>query len=422
MGRLEDTMALVFPRKPVWIFERFLGGNSYLQALEKHAARLEQSQQLQQAITQIIVRSTDLTIAVPQIIRAICETTHWDLGEVWYINRDLNALVREAHWHHPAFDFPTFEQASTQIHFKMGEGLPGRVWATGKPIWITNVVDDGSFLRARYARQDGLHGAFCAPIRTDGEVIGVMAFFSREPRRIDYELLRVLETVGSQIGLFIERKRLESTERAHAHAIAVLEERRRLACDLHDSVTQTLFSASVIAEMLPRLWERDPERARDGLEELAGLTRGALSEMRGMLTEMRGESSAHFSDLPAHLQTLIDTLTQRGSVRATLCIDGNITLPAPVQLVFYRVAQESMNNIAKHARATHAQVTLHRRADRVELCIRDDGRGFDMASVPAGHLGLEIMRERAALVGADYRIESMPGRGTTVRLVWSVAG
>src|SRR6185369_14751284 len=122
---------------------------------------------------------------------------------------------------------------------------------------------------------------------TEGEVIGVMTFFSRQPRQPDRDLLRILDTVGSQIGLFVERKRIEQTEREQARKLAILEDRQQLARDLHDSVTQTLFSATVIAEMLPILWTRDPEQIKPNLEQLHHLTSGALSEMRDLLVELR---------------------------------------------------------------------------------------------------------------------------------------
>jgi signal transduction histidine kinase len=403
---------MVMPRG---VLDRLFGSNRYVQALEQRSARLEQSQALQRAITQIVVRSTDLALALPQIIQAICETTHWELGEVWRIEADV--LVCETRWHNPRHSFPAFEQASHDIRFEIGQGLPGRVWASGKPIWVTNVVDDGAFVRAPYAKQDGLHGAFCVPIRTDGEVIGVMSFFTRVPRPIDHELLRVLETVGSQIGLFIERKRLETIEREQARAITILEERRRLACDLHDSVTQTLFSASVIAEMLPLLWERDPAQVRPGLDELATLTRGALSEMRSMLVEMRAETQAE-RDLPTLLHCLTESFHARNHIQTTLKIEEIGDLPTSVQRALYRVVQEALNNVVKHAKATQVHIELLQRKRQLVMQIRDNGRGFDPACIPAGHLGLGIMHERAEQIGATVQISSNPGHGTTITLLY----
>jgi two-component system nitrate/nitrite sensor histidine kinase NarX len=223
-----------------------------------------------------------------------------------------------------------------------------------------------------------------------------------------------------------------------ARTLAALQERQRLAQNLHDAVNQSLFSAGLIAEVLPRLWELDPVEARASLQDLRRLTRGALAEMREMLAELRPSvlSDSSLSDL---LRQLAYVFTGRTNVPASLTTTGEHILPADIQVALYRICQEAFNNIAKHAEASNVEVDLkydtspaqvsssgrlggvpqERQVNSVEMRIRDDGRGFD-ASQPAasGHYGLVMMRERAEAVGARMTVTSRPGHGTEVTLLW----
>jgi signal transduction histidine kinase len=228
---------------------------------------------------------------------------------------------------------------------------------------------------------------------------------------VDRELLQMLDTAGSQIGLFIERKRAEQTRWEQAHILAVLEERQRLARDLHDSVTQTLFSASVVAEMLPIMWTRNPDQIKPGLDELHQLTRDALSEMRSLLGDLRPMEFAN-GDLPNLLEKLGETLAQRTKTEVTVDIQLPVILSADMQMALYRITQETLNNITKHAAATRVSVRLHADETQVNLQIEDNGRGFNMLAIPDGHYGVSIMRERAEAVGAQLHINSALGKGT----------
>jgi len=208
-----------------------------------------------------------------------------------------------------------------------------------------------------------------------------------------------------------ERLAEELKERAAA------SERSRLARDLHDAVSQTLFSASLIAEVLPRLWERDQDEGRRRLEEVRQLSRSALAEMRTLLFELRPAAltEAEMSDL---LRQLADTITGRGRLPVAVEISGKAVLPPEVKVAFYRITQEALNNVAKHSGATEAKVNLNCQPDKAILTVSDNGRGFDKASLPADSLGIGIMRERAEAVGAGLEIESKAEHGTVVKVTW----
>jgi signal transduction histidine kinase len=199
---------------------------------------------------------------------------------------------------------------------------------------------------------------------------------------------------------------------------AVTADRTRLARDLHDAVTQTLFSASLTAEVLPDLWNMDEDEARKSTEELRQLTRGALAEMRTLLLELRPATltQTRLSDL---IKQLCEAFIGRSRLPITLSIDGECQLPPEVQIAFYRIAQESLNNVFKYARATQVHVNLYLAPSFVHLETSDNGIGFDMSMVKPTSLGMRIMRERAEAIGADLSISSNPGSGTCVEVTWN---
>ena len=210
-----------------------------------------------------------------------------------------------------------------------------------------------------------------------------------------------------------------SRQKAAEQALAVaVEERQHLAHDLHDSVSQSLFSASLIAEVLPRLWERDQQEAQRSLEDLRRLTRGAQAEMRALLAELRPTTltDAELGDL---LRTLGTAFTARTNIPVTERVSGGGSLPAETQVALYRICQEALNNIAKHAKASKVKIDLHYTPVRVDLRIRDNGRGFVTSDlVRSDHYGLGMMRERAAAVGAVLTVTSQPGKGTEIAVQW----
>jgi signal transduction histidine kinase len=211
-------------------------------------------------------------------------------------------------------------------------------------------------------------------------------------------------------------------------ALVALDERNRLARELHDSVTQVLFTATLLTEVMPQIWRRDPEQGFQTLEKLRLLTRGALAEMRTMLIELR-PSAVINTPLSELLSQLTEAITSRSGVPFQLFIERIPLLPDDVQMNFYRIAQEALNNIVKHAQAMYVSVSLNETqvpagedgsSERiVKLVIQDDGVGFYPGTIQAGHLGIGIMRERAAAIKAALTLESEPGHGTLVSLAWN---
>lgn len=271
--------------------------------------------------------------------------------------------------------------------------------------------------------RDNCRTMMAVPLVCKDEVYGGIALYFIDDRSSDHAALKedisLAMTFADQAALAIDNTRLKK----QAEETAVIAERNRLARDLHDAVTQTLFSASLIAEVVPRIWSKNQEEGMKRLSELKQLTRGALAEMRTLLFELR-PATLEEAPLEELLRQLSEAATGRGRIPVKLDIKGNSKLPAEVKIAFYRVAQEALNNIVKHSGAKNAVIELNINEDNqldiivATLTVTDDGNGFDPGSVPAGHFGLGIMRERAGTVGAALRVDSGPGRGTSVELQW----
>jgi two-component system nitrate/nitrite sensor histidine kinase NarX len=204
----------------------------------------------------------------------------------------------------------------------------------------------------------------------------------------------------------------------HAQALATLQERQRLAQNLHDAVNQSLFSAGLIADVLPRLWDRDQDQARKSLDDLRRLTRAAQAEMRALLAELR-PSALTDTDLGDLLHLLGNALSGRINIPVDVTVAKEVILPAEVQVAFYRVCQETLNNVAKHAKASRVDIDLKHDGITIELNIRDDGKGFDPEQTLSGHYGLSMMRERAEAAGALLTVTSQPGQGTELIMRWT---
>lgn len=321
-----------------------------------------------------------------------------------------------------------FDPVSRSLTLLAHRGVRDEFESTGFSAAISNIIESAAesgqpFVRQvedypdgdlkEFLKSEGLQVIVGAPMTAKGRLLGVIYLGSRSPRTFAPEELSLLSAIGQQIGVAMEIARLYQ----QVGQSAVAAERSRLARDLHDAVSQTLFSASLIAEVLPRLWERNPDEGRRRLEELRQLTRGALAEMRMLLLELRPTAltEASLSDL---LRQLAEATTGRARIPVEVVVEGSGALPVDVRVALYRIAQEALNNVAKHSEATRAAVRLSCDGDRVELSVVDDGRGFEVRRTASDHLGLAIMRERAEAIGAELAIASGLGQGTQVAVVW----
>jgi len=262
---------------------------------------------------------------------------------------------------------------------------------------------------------EGVHAWMWVPLAVRGRIIGGVGVAHAERDYFSTHDADLALTVANQAAITLVNAELYE----RAQTLAALHERQRLAQNLHDAVNQSLFSTGLIAEVLPRLWERDPDEGRRSLKDLRRLTRGALAEMRALLAELR-PSILTDTDLGDLLRQLGSAFTGRTNIPVAVTMDGQEGgLPAEVQVVFYRVCQEGLTNIAKHAGADHVTIHLQYEPGGVALHLCDDGRGFDPAHISPGRSGLSMMRERAQAVNATLSITSQPGHGSQITVHWT---
>ncbi|KPK01807.1 MAG: hypothetical protein AMJ56_21710 [Anaerolineae bacterium SG8_19] len=224
------------------------------------------------------------------------------------------------------------------------------------------------------------HAWIGIPLIIGARAIGLLGCIHREPgfyQTGDWQLARVF---ANQVAIALENAQLYE----QAQATAVAEERNRLARELHDSVTQTLFSTNVIAQTTFRIWDENPEDGRRNLEKLSLMTKGALAEMRTLLVELRPTAVLQLS-LHELLSTLADAALSRSRASVNLTIEGDCFLTDDAKIALYRIAQEALNNITKHSEATEINVALICDQKQVVVSICDNGLGFDPeASYSAG--------------------------------------
>lgn len=217
------------------------------------------------------------------------------------------------------------------------------------------------------------------------------------------------------------RKKAEKLEKKIAKEKALSKERNKLARELHDTVTQTLFSANLIAGTIPKLWKKDPDAVAKRLEEIKLLHDIALKEMRILLYELK-PSTLKDENLPNLLQRLVKSMEARSKAPVKLSVSGKHKFSSKTEFGFYRIAQEALNNIIKHSSATKADIALESSPGQLSMSISDNGRGFDDKRSTSANLGLNIMKERAKIIGAAIKIDSQPGKGTRVEVVYKKLG
>jgi PAS domain S-box-containing protein len=215
-----------------------------------------------------------------------------------------------------------------------------------------------------------------------------------------------------------KRKLAEEALRESEAERAAQQERGRLARDLNDSVTQALFAATLKAEALTECGDSAQLEALS--DDVRRLSRGALAQMRTLLLELRGDP-VEAIPLPQLLRNVVEAAESRASVQVTLTLSEESALPPKVHEAVYRITQEALNTVVRHAKASNAWVEIDIEPSHARLLVGDDGRGFDPASVDPSHFGLRSMRERAGFSGGDLSLRSAAGEGTVLTAVWRFA-
>ena len=350
-------------------------------------------------------------LSLPELMSAIVESIHQRLG----YERVAIGLIEDGRvvmkagagggWDHPAQQPPSFVVG--------GQGLIGRTAASGESLLVPDVHSDPRYVPL--ADSERTCSELVVPLRTGTSVLGVLDVQSECQQPFTEVDRTVLESLAAQAAIAIENARLAE----RAHEMAVLEERTRIARDLHDAVSQTLWTAGLVADILPGLWRTNRAEGQRSLGQLQRLTHGALAELRMLLMELRPSALAG-ADLGELLRHLADGTTSRKNLAMRVSVDGRTELPVDVKIGLYRIAQEAVSNVVKHACATHVAIALETQGRAVRLRIEDNGcaqKALD-GLAPGPGLGMNIMRERAESMGGRMQIEQTKDGGTCVLVAW----
>ncbi len=347
--------------------------------------------------------SLNLNDVLDRILVNIGRVVPHDAANIMMTNGNIASVVRSYGYAEAGLE--EFEQSISRWVIS-AEGTPiiYRTIESKKPVIVPDV---------KLQRSLGFDGSsVSAPILVANAVIGMINLHSFTKGFFTDAHAEHLQIFANQAAVAIQNARLF----AEAQEVAAANERQRLARDLHDAVSQTLFSARLISETLPRTWERDPAKVQARLVQLHELIKGAAAEMRVLLWELR-PAKLTTAKLDQLLTELVDSVQSRREMTIQCSIETISGLPPDIHVAFYRIAQECINNIVKHSEATDASISLDGDAHQISLRVRDNGRGFSPDDTAAG-FGLGSMRERAQLIGATLDINSQPGEGTEITVTW----
>jgi signal transduction histidine kinase len=373
--------------------------NAHLAAQVQH--RVDQLAVLT-ALARIATSTLDMKQMLTEVTECICQGFGYSHVELYLLDDAADELVLYAHVSQAA-PLPPGRRQSTSL------GILGRTVRAG----LAQQIDDVQQEQDYHPGIASTRSELCVPIMAGGRVLGLINLESETVAAFTTEDVAVLTTAADILAGALENARLYR----RAQEAAVLEERNRLARDLHDSVTQQLFSITLMAQAARTHMARDQQRATTQVERLHETAVAALAEMRALIFQLRPPALAD-NGLVTALQQHIATLSRREGLRIELSVTGSERYARGFEQALYRIVQEGLNNIVKHAHASNARVRLEFDVRQLQVSIIDDGAGFDVHALPAGgqHFGLTSMRERAAELGGSLTIQSAPGSGTEISL------
>ncbi|MCB9419022.1 MAG: GAF domain-containing protein [Ardenticatenaceae bacterium] len=375
------------------------------QGLERQMADRMRKLKALYDVMQVASESLDLNTMVMRALQRVLTAVQAAVGMVHLLDESGEHL-------HLAGHFGLTEAMQKELTAAPADvGLAGQVLKKKTPVVVTDIRAN-AYTRPIF-RQSGLNAFVGVRMRVKGHSIGVLSAFWERQRPLSPENIELLDSTADQMAAIIESHRL----RQKAEQLAVMEERNRLARDLHDSVSQALYSMSLLAVAGRRLAKSgsNPELLDETLAELSLTSQQALKEMRLLLYRLR-PLALQLDGLVETLQHRLDAVEKRAGVDARLLAENLPPLLPTVEETLYHIAQEALNNALKHADATAVTVQIAQEPDgAVRLVVTDNGRGFDPdAAMFQGGMGLANMRQRAESRGGTLEIVSSPGQGCTV--------
>ncbi|MEM7801266.1 MAG: PAS domain S-box protein [Chloroflexota bacterium] len=356
-------------------------------------------------IASIANSSSSLNAILDQSLQQVLSTMACEKGFVHLIDPGGNTLQLSASQGLSENAIAQLDAAPTD------RDLAGRVFTSGESVAIPYLADELNRLQSVPSHL--LHSYLGAPIKTKGRVLGVFSILGKGGQTFSAEQSALLASIANQVGVAVENSNLNQKSRQ----LAVIEERQRLARDLHDSVAQSLYSLMLFAETGIRTNRSgDQETTEIHLTRLSKTAHSALKEMRLLVYELRPP------DLEEHgliqsIQTRLESVERRAGIRVRFFADALIELSSSIEYELYYFVQEALNNALKHAAAETITVRIQATEDHIVVEIVDDGLGFQVDTVAAGGVGLLSMRERIKKIGGDMKLISAIGEGTNVTAI-----
>ncbi|HSN05325.1 MAG TPA: GAF domain-containing sensor histidine kinase, partial [Nitrospira sp.] len=414
------------------------------------------------AVTRVLAESATLKDAGQAILQALGESLDWELGMFWSMEEQKQRLRFVDLWHAPHVEAAEFVDDSRGRTFQRGEGLIGRVWATGKPIWIPDVVTDPNFRRAPMAARVCLHGAFAFPVRKGEKLYGVMEFFSRESREPDQDVLAMVADIGIKVGLFVDRKRTE--EELRRTEARLLEEQRLaevakvlgdIGHDLKNMLMPIVTGAELLEEELSECFSKLPQPAvsaaqssRDLTQELIDMIRQGARRIHDRVKEIADSvkgltrpprfAPCRMADIVSSVYATLRILADERNV--ALHVEGLETLPvirADESRLFnalYNLVNNAIPEVPSGGSVTVKGDTDNARRNIV-LSVVDTGKGMSpevrdslftyqaiSRKVGGTGLGTKIVKDVVDAHGGSITVESEQGVGTSFRITLPVEG
>jgi two-component system NtrC family sensor kinase len=421
--------------------------------------------------TRVLAEADSPAQANANILETICENLDWDYGAFWRVDVHTQRLRCATMWHRPAVSAPGFEKLTRTLQYERGAGLPGRVWADGQPAWIPEIAGDANSPRRSAAREDGLHSAFAVPIILRGECLGVLEFFSREARPPDLVTLEMMNSLGTQIGQFIERHQMRgrviqseklaslgmlSAGVAHeinnplayvSNNLAVIERDIRFLLSLlaiYEKAGPALAAAEPdLLRQVDRLAsEFDLTYVKENMGKILRSTRQGVTRVADIVQNLRGfarldQAAVDQADIHEALKTAVEMLRGRLD-RRNIVVDercGELPLvtgsPAQLNQVFLNLLVNAMQAIESTLRGDgRITITTEARNGEVVVEVADNGCGIADENLPqifdpffttkdvgdGTGLGLSITHSMVQDHGGRLEVESVPGQGTRFRI------
>lgn len=353
-----------------------------------------------------ITSSLDLDEVLDQILENVSRAIPHDAADIMLITDNVAYIARSR-----GYDIHNLQNIITSLRFPL-DSTPtlARMVRTKSPVIIDDMRENSEWVER--PQQGWMRAYVGVPIQMRDDVIGFLNLVSSETGKFNEEYLEWLNVFATQAAVAINNARVHEK----SSELVIAEERQRMAREIHDTVSQMLFSSSMIAESLATQEMTSEKTLLDHLQHIFRLNRGALAEMRLLLMEYKPENLLQ-AELPVLLRQLKQAVEGRTEIAIELEVDDGHPAPPNVRLVFYRIAQEALNNISKHAMAKQASMHFVSTRQDVTMKITDKGIGFDIDNPNHGD-GMANMRARAESIGATLTVDSTSDHGTTVKVHW----